>query len=103
MQLASFREAQCKDCRIYFAGGWRYKKSATKNGKGRARSNYGKISDASFISDVSEVDYTLVMKEKAWYAVDVKLLQFITNELAHSGGTFESQEQEGPPRATRTM
>ena len=80
VQLASFREAQCKHCRIYFAGGWRYKKNATKNGKRRARSNYGKISDASFISDVSQVGYTLVMKEKAWYAV----------ELAHSGGTFES-------------
>ena len=39
---------------------------------------------------VARIGYFVVCEEKALYAVDVKVPQFIADELDHSGGSFDS-------------
>eukprot|EP00959_Pyramimonas_sp_CCMP1952_P403397 8452363-Pyramimonas_sp.AAC.1 len=41
-------------------------------------------------SGSSSLKYFFAPREKAWHAVDAKLLQFLADELHHSGGTFNS-------------
>ncbi|CAK0858472.1 unnamed protein product, partial [Prorocentrum cordatum] len=48
------------------------------------------MSGITAVSTKAALPYVVVAREKAWYAVDLQLLQFITDDLQHSGGTFTS-------------
>ncbi|CAK0826263.1 unnamed protein product [Prorocentrum cordatum] len=48
------------------------------------------MSGITAVSTQAALPYFVVAREKAWYAVDLQLLQFITDALQHSGGTFTS-------------
>ncbi|CAK0800291.1 unnamed protein product, partial [Prorocentrum cordatum] len=86
VQYCRFREEYCPSCKCYFVGNWMYKKNAGIGG----RANFGKMSGITAVSTKAALPYVVVAREKAWYAVDLQLLQFITDDLQHSGGTFTS-------------
>ena len=91
VQLAQFTETTCPKCHLYFLGGWCYKKncgSSASSGTGGA--NFGKCTDIKYAGEPDGSLVFVIPKEKAWYAVDLKLLRFITDELQFSGGTFSS-------------
>ncbi|CAK0831366.1 unnamed protein product [Prorocentrum cordatum] len=48
------------------------------------------MSGTTAVSTKAALPYVVVAREKAWYAVDLQLLQFITDDLQRSGGTFTS-------------
>eukprot|EP00959_Pyramimonas_sp_CCMP1952_P056280 1175513-Pyramimonas_sp.AAC.1 len=48
------------------------------------------MTDIKLVAGISPLKYFVVPRGRAWYAVDAKLLQFLTDELHHSGGTFNS-------------
>ena len=56
-----------------------------KNYGSSRRANYGTCTSFSYIDATSEADYFVIPKEKAWHTGDQKLLQLITDELAHGG------------------
>eukprot|EP00959_Pyramimonas_sp_CCMP1952_P058594 1223458-Pyramimonas_sp.AAC.1 len=86
VQYCRFREEYCPSCKCYFVGNWMYKKNAGIDG----RANFGKMSGMTAVSTQAALPYFVVAQEMAWYAVDLQLLQFITDDLQHSGGTFTS-------------
>eukprot|EP00959_Pyramimonas_sp_CCMP1952_P144516 3025082-Pyramimonas_sp.AAC.1 len=86
VQFCTFREEHCPSCKHYFIGNWKYKKNAGSGG----RANFGKMTDITTVVTQTALPYVVVPREKAWYAVDLQLLQFITDDLHHSGGTFTS-------------
>ena len=86
VQYASFQEAECRPCRFRFLGGWQYRKNAGPAGQ----SNFGKCTDMKYTGALCDEVCFVMPKEKSWYAVDCQLLQFLTDEFLHSGGTFAS-------------
>ncbi|CAK0909816.1 unnamed protein product, partial [Prorocentrum cordatum] len=86
VQFCTFREEYCPSCKYYFIGNWKYKKNAGSGG----RANFGKMTDITTVVTQTALPYVVVPREKAWHAVDLQLMQFITDDLHHSGGTFTS-------------
>ena len=86
IQNASFSEEYCPTCALYFLGQWQYEKHDRNTGRG----TYGKMTNIKLVAGLSPFKYFVVPREKAWYAVDAQLLQFLTDEIHHSGGTFNS-------------
>eukprot|EP00959_Pyramimonas_sp_CCMP1952_P263492 5510238-Pyramimonas_sp.AAC.1 len=48
------------------------------------------MSGITAVSTQAALPCFVVAREKAWYAVDLQLLQFMTGDLQRSGGTFTS-------------
>ena len=83
---ARFREEYCRECHLYYIGGWQYKKNAGIE----KQPNFGKCSHIQYIGELARSRCFIIPKEKSWHAVDMKLLQFFTDEIQFSAGTFQS-------------
>jgi hypothetical protein len=79
VQYASFQECKCKNCKLFFLGGWQYKKP---------QQSFGHATDMRFIGSQLDEQVVIVPKYKSWHAVETKLLKSCTSELAHGGSTF---------------
>ncbi|CAK0804109.1 unnamed protein product, partial [Prorocentrum cordatum] len=86
VQNASFSKEYYPKCALYFLGQWQCEKHDRSSGRG----TYGKMINIKLVSGSSSLKHSFVPREKAWRAVDAKLLQFLKDELHHSGGTFNS-------------
>ena len=86
MQYASFQEAFCPGCKLYFLGGWSYKKNVGEDGK----KTYGRRCDVKYLGGEDNNDIFVIPRDKSIYAVELSLLKFLSDELHHSRGSMES-------------
>ncbi|CAK0873892.1 unnamed protein product, partial [Prorocentrum cordatum] len=86
IQNASFSEEYCPKCSLCFLGQWQCEKRDRSSGRG----TYGRMTNIKLVAGISPLKYFVVPRDRAWYAVDAKLLQFLADELRRGGGTFNS-------------
>ena len=83
IQRGSFVETRCKQCKRFFLGCWSFKKN---NADGKK--NFGYRTDIECVGvDVND-DFFIMPCARRLYAVDCKLLRFITDALHFGGSTF---------------
>lgn len=79
VQYATFQESYCRACKKFFLGGWMFDKPVGK---------FGKASNIEWVGSVPEEPYFVVPRQQSLYAVDFRLLRFLTDDLNYAGSTF---------------
>ena len=75
LQHASFQEAYCPKCKKFFIGGWMYDKPVGQ---------FGKASQCEWVGAPPGEDVFVIPRQQSMYAVDFKLLTFLTDSLNFS-------------------